>query len=211
MNTPEVILFDVGGVLVELGPHPLPPELGIPPASYSGSRATIDFEKGLIGAEEFVQSIVDEFGLGVDIGPLIEHFRLWPTAPFPGVHDLMSGLRRRYRVAILSNTNELHWPRFDTEFGLLERCDRAFASHLLGMLKPEAAIFTHVIDALGSAPRDILFLDDNPANVDGARARGMQAELVHGFDGAARALAARGIVDDSGRIVDPAPKREHSP
>ena len=211
MNTPEVILFDVGGVLVELGPHPLPPELDIPLASYSASRATISFEKGRIGAEEFGRSIVDELGLDVDSSLLVEHFRLWPTAPFPGVHDLLSGLRRQYKVAILSNTNELHWPRFDTEFGLLGRCDRIFASHLLGMLKPEAAIFAHVIDALETEPRNILFLDDNPANVDGARAGGMQAELVSGVAGAVRALAARGIVDASGRIVGPAPKSQNSP
>ena len=192
-TSPEVILFDVGGVLVELGPNPLPSDFDIPLIRYFESGATADFEKGLIGADEFAQAIIDEFRVDVDAAALVEHFRLWPVAPFPGAIEMLSRLRQDRRIAILSNTNELHWPRFEAEFGLFEHCDQAFGSHLLGMLKPDAEIFDHVIGALDTDPRSILFLDDNPANVAAAVAAGMQAELVRGFDAAARVLGERGI------------------
>ena len=141
------------------------------------------------------------FSLDADANALLEHFRLWPTAPFPGVLDLLNRLRPHFGVAILSNTNELHWQRFDREFGLLDCCDRAFASHLIGLMKPEAGIFSHVSEALATAPGKILFLDDNAANIAAARAGGMQAERVRGPDGVIQALATRGIVDASGEVL----------
>lgn len=192
-TTPEVILFDLGGVLVELGPHPLPPDLDIPLARCFESRAVADFEKGFIGADEFGRAIVEEFAIEADAASIVEHFRRWPAAPFPGALELLSRLREQFKIAILSNTNELHWSRFDTEFGLFDQCDQAFASHLLGMLKPSAEIFEHVTGALDTAAQRILFLDDNPANVAAARSAGMQAEQVRGSEGAVCALAARGI------------------
>lgn len=204
---PDTILFDIGGVLVELGPSPLPPDLGIPLTRYFESAAATDFEKGWIGVDEYARGIVAEFGIDADAAALVDHFRLWPAGPYPGALDLLIRLRRRYGIAILSNTNELHWQRIGAEFGLLECCDHAFASHLLGMMKPDPRIFEYVIDALDSAPDCILFLDDNPENVTSARALGMQAELVRGFGDAVSALAARGIVDGTRQFGDddPAP------
>ena len=195
MSTTEIILFDVGGVLVELGPSPLPPGFEAPFARYSESNAAIAFEKGLIGAQDFARGIIREFDIEADAAVVIEHFRRWPTGTYPGAVDLLKRLRRRYGIAILSNTNELHWQRFSEDFGLLDCCDRIFVSHLLGMVKPEAEIFDYVIGALDTAPQEILFLDDNHANVSAAQAAGMQAELVHGFENALGVLSARGIVD----------------
>ena len=43
MSTTEIILFDVGGVLVELGPSPLPPGFEAPFARYAESNAAIAF------------------------------------------------------------------------------------------------------------------------------------------------------------------------
>ena len=196
---PQILLFDIGGVLVELGPHPLPAEHRIPIEGYAGSRIAERFETGRIDGPAFARGLIEEFGLDADADALLEHFRLWPRAPFAGVLDLLRGLRGRFGVAILSNTNELHWRRFDEEFGLLACCDRAFASHHIGLMKPEAEIFAHVSEALGTAPGNILFLDDNAANVTAARAGGMRAEQVQGYEGILAALAAHGIADASGK------------
>lgn len=200
---PETLLFDVGGVLVELGPHPLPAEYQIPIDACIESKVADKFERGKIDREAFARGIISEFGIDADAGALLEHFRLWPTAPFPGVLDLLACLRNCFSIAILSNTNELHWRRFEEEFGLLACCDRAFGSHLIGLMKPEAEIFSHVCEALDAAPEKILFFDDNEANVAAARAGGMQAELVRGFEGIIDALVARGIVDTAGEVLVP--------
>jgi HAD superfamily hydrolase (TIGR01509 family) len=202
-SLPEILLFDIGGVLVELGPHPLPAEHRIPIEGYIHSRTADRFEKGQIDTAAFARGIIEEFGLRADPDQLLEHFRVWPSAPFDGVLRLLDELRSCFGIAILSNTNELHWQRFDEEFGLLERCDRAFASHQIGLMKPDAEIFAYVCEALGTAPGNILFLDDNAVNVSAARAGGMLAEKVQGYDGILSALAAYGIAAGSGKVLAP--------
>ena len=54
-------------------------------------------------------------------------------------------------------------------------CDALVYSHEVGCMKPDPAIYHIVCERLGVAPRDALLLDDVQANVDGARAAGMQA------------------------------------
>jgi putative hydrolase of the HAD superfamily len=54
---------------------------------------------------------------------------------------------------------------------------RRFYSCRLGTLKPDPAIYTAVLTAIGAAPADVTFVDDRPANVAGAEAVGMRALL----------------------------------
>ncbi|HEY5740549.1 MAG TPA: HAD-IA family hydrolase [Gammaproteobacteria bacterium] len=191
----EVLLFDAGGVLIDLGDEPLPGVKVRGLAAWLRSPIALAFEKGLTTADEFAAAWIDGIGLDCDAATLIEHFRRWPIGPFAGVPTLLSRLAGDYRIAILTNTNELHWPRFTDEFELDRYAERIFASHQLGMAKPEAEIFHLVVDELGTAPNRILFVDDNLANVDAARAIGLRAERVGGFDELLRTLAALAIID----------------
>jgi putative hydrolase of the HAD superfamily len=66
----------------------------------------------------------------------------------------------------------------------------------LGRAKPEPSYFTEVVDRLGVSVDDVLFLDDHPANVDGARQAGLNAELFPrggGVSALAPVLAAYGL------------------
>ena len=47
----------------------------------------------------------------------------------------------------------------------------------LKVAKPDEAIYTTLVDRLGTDPRSCLFFDDRQVNIDGARAAGLQAEL----------------------------------
>ena len=58
----------------------------------------------------------------------------------------------------------------------LDRFRGVTVSGRIGMMKPDAAIFRHHQDAFGLDPAAILFFDDNPDNVAGARAVGWNAE-----------------------------------
>jgi len=196
----QVILFDVGGVLVELGPSPFPVEVEFVMDVWQESKAALAFEKGFTTAVEFAHALIAEHDIDCDIGMLIDHFRSWPRGPYPRVYELLSAVRQRYRVAILTNTNALHWSRFHDEFALHEYCERIFASHQLGMAKPEPEIFEYVIGALDAPPAHILFVDDNAANVAAAGARGMQAVQARGVEAVVESLASRGIIDTAGQF-----------
>lgn len=198
--TIEVILFDLGGVLVELGESPIPPAWlpennSFTLSDWFLSETAVSFEKGSITADIFAETLRNDLKIDANPELIIEHFSRWPIGLFPGVKELLRSLQPKYRLAVLTNTNELHWPRIVEEFRLPEYFECIFASHLLNKVKPEFPIFQHVIDVLKVAPASILFLDDNLKNVEASRKLGIQSLQVSGIEQARQGLAALGIDD----------------
>jgi len=101
-------------------------------------------------------------------------------------------LRSRYALACLSNCNATHWPVVEPVAALF---DQVFASHLCGMVKPDPAIFAHVLHSLGRPPGSVRFFDDSLKNVRAARAAGMDAHHTVGFGALERKLAELGLLE----------------
>ena len=93
---------------------------------------------------------------------------------------LLRHLRSKFDITLLSNTNAIHMLRVNevrVEAGLPpfeEIFHGDYYSHELGMRKPDADIFEHVLDVHGFNREHTLFIDDSHANIDGARAVGLQ-------------------------------------
>jgi len=191
---PTVLLFDLGGVLVDNVTFDELPRLLPSPISdgelrrrWLFSPSVQAFERGSMTTEAFADAFVAEWGLNVTPAQFLEAFAGWPRGPYPGALVLLDRLRGDYRLALLSNCNPVHWARL-TAFRY--RVDDAFSSHLLGLVKPELAIFHRVVDALAVSPEAIWFFDDSPANVEAAREAGMVACLTRGVGDVERALQA---------------------
>jgi putative hydrolase of the HAD superfamily len=74
--------------------------------------------------------------------------------------------------------------------GLGKHFDEMIYSAALGVCKPERVFFTTAQARMGVAvAQSILFVDDSPANVDGARMAGWRAMLYRGPESLAAALA----------------------
>jgi glucose-1-phosphatase len=198
----RVVLFDVGGVLVELG--------GVETMlEWLGETVTIDelwrmwlqsasvrlFETGKIDALQFSLDVTSEFGLSIEPERFLESFAGWPTGLYPGALEMLALIPRSYQRAVLSNSNVLHWPRVSGEMGLGSAFDRHFVSHLTGLIKPDSDAFDHVAKSLGCMPGEVLFLDDNSLNTEAAKSFGMHAIRVQGAAEARRALTELGIID----------------
>jgi putative hydrolase of the HAD superfamily len=182
----DLLLFDFGGVLVELSDAPFPAELLHPGAEHRLNRwfsspVIAKFETGQITPGQLVADFKAEVGSDAGDDLLLEHFRRWPVGLYPGVLELLDVLANHYRLAALSNSNELHWSRLQHEFNLLERFEQAFSSHLIYKAKPDKQAFLHVIDQLDVVPGNVLFFDDSQINVDAANTLGMVAVKVDGF------------------------------
>jgi glucose-1-phosphatase len=197
----DVILFDLGGVLIELAGVDRMLELCNHAfsadelwARWLTSEGVRRFETGRAGPDEFGTAMLAEFGLPIEAAQFLEEFTAWPKGVFPGSFALLDRLSASYRLACLSNTNALHWPRVCDEMGLARYFEFSFASHLVGMLKPDAEIFHHVVAQLGCPPARILFLDDNQLNVASARAAGMVARRTAGLAEVMAALAEVGVL-----------------
>ncbi|MEO8485447.1 MAG: HAD-IA family hydrolase [Betaproteobacteria bacterium] len=201
----DAILFDLGGVLIELaGVERMltwSPALGSTDELWRrwlASPAVRGYETGRTDRVAFADAIVEEFGLPVGRDAFLAEFAWWPRTLHAGAAGLLASLAPRYTLASLSNTNELHWERFEREWGLPSMFHHNFPSHAVGKLKPDAEYFEHVLDALGVAPAHALFVDDNRINVEAARAVGLNARQVGNFDALALALAEAGVVAAAG-------------
>lgn len=196
----SVVLFDVGGVLVELGGVAATLELfgyRLPTEDlwrkWLHSPAVRDFETGRIDTAAFAARMLEEFAIRVSPQQFLDSFAGWPTGLFPGVTELIDSIPARYTRAVLSNSNALHWPRVQGDLGSMFQ--HYFVSHQIGQIKPDAAAFEHVVAALRCEPQNVLFLDDNLLNVEAARRLGMDAFVVRGAQEARQVLHDAGVLD----------------
>jgi len=200
-NPIRIVLFDVGGVLIELTGVPTllgwlshsltPEELW---RMWLSSPVVRAFETGKIRPDTFADQLIADLGLPVGRQEFLAAFAAWPRGVFPGAVDLVRRISPAYVRATLCNTNVLHWSRLMEETELEHLFEYHFASHLIGKLKPDREVFEHVVAALGCEPSAILFLDDQPLNVEAAQAIGLQAVCVRGVQEAERVLTAVGVV-----------------
>lgn len=197
--TVEVVLFDLGGVLVDIG--------GIGDLAVFAGEASEDelwrrwlecpwvrrFERGHCDADSFSRGMVDSWSMSIEPEVFLEAFASWPRGLLPGARELVRSISTTSRVGCLSNTNALHADRHWTEFGIADLFEDRFLSHEMGLVKPDRAAFEYVIEVLGCPAERILFLDDNQINVEGARTAGLRAERTQGIDEARSILASIGL------------------
>jgi putative hydrolase of the HAD superfamily len=198
---PELLLFDLGGVLVEFsGALDLPPMMRVPAPPADIARRwihcphTTAFESGRLSGPIWAERFVRDWGLTVTPQEFVATFATWSRGFLPGAPELLAQLRRRYRLAALSNSNELHWNR-NRDIGILDEFEFALASHELGCCKPDPAIFRIVLERAGvSAPDAIVFFDDLASNVEGAKSVGLRAYQVQGVAGLRDRLGEEGLL-----------------
>ena len=198
---PSVLLFDVGGVLVQLsGVETMLGWMGEKATSdemwrmWLHSKPVRDFETGRIGAEEFAVAVTAEFASSRQSATIPSIIRGWVTGLYPGTLEMLAQIPSSYQRAVLSNNNALHWARVVDDLRLGSSFDHHFVSHLTGRIKPDADAFQHVVESLDCRPEQVLFFDDNALDVEAARRFGMQAVRVQGIAETRAALIERGII-----------------
>lgn len=182
----KVLLIDLGGVLIEISTFE---ELAILTSGnlthdelrerWLASPAVRSYERGDIGSQNFCELFVEEWQLGITPALFAERFSIFAKGPFDGVKALLDELRKGYRIALLSNCNDLHWKRLAA---VLDWADDAFSSHLIKAVKPDRASFEYVARALGVDFEEIIFFDDSATNVRAASDLGIRAYQTDGFD-----------------------------
>ncbi len=185
----ELILFDLGGVLVELGeisartswfqPNLSPKENWYLWLTAPQSHA---LEKGQITPREFAESFIRENDIEIDVDTFLDEFRDWVIGFYPDALSYLQQLSQSYRLGIFSNITEIHWPPLKQQLDESGAITDYFASYLIGQAKPDVSAFQFVAKQTGVLPEHILFVDDNLINVEGARSAGMVAHQVVGFD-----------------------------
>jgi len=194
----QIILLDLGGVLLQLRDPGETFGLNMEHPDFLEkwllSPAVRRFESGNTSVNQFAQAIIDEFSLVQSPAEFIRRFESWPDRLYAGVPGLLATLCGDHHLAILSNTNAIHWNRDDIAGQLNPVMDKVFLSYQTGNLKPEPQAFEEVVRYFGAEARHILFLDDNPLNIDAAKQCGMRGMLTRGFEGLVHNLSRAGII-----------------
>jgi putative hydrolase of the HAD superfamily len=196
----DVLLFDLGGVLMDFAGFdelarfmPGAPERSEIRDRWIQSEAVRRFERGEIARDEFATSVIHELEIDLASSNFLRYFVEWAREPSPEVISLLRRLRTDYRIAALSNANELHTPlhrrRFEHVIGTF------YFSDEIGAVKPDRAIFDHVIRDLAVSPNRIAFFDDTPVNVEAAQDAGIESFNVDGLDALEARLHTLGIID----------------
>lgn len=152
-------------------------------------------DRGEVGGQAYIDETGARLGYPLRLAEWIAARRASMT-PFREMLDLVMRLRRRHRVAVLTNNVDLvatHaeelLPGITAAFG-----EHIYASGALKLAKPDPAVFAAMAARLGVAPEEGFFVDDLAENIGGAREAGMAAHHFNGIAGLLPALAARGAV-----------------
>ena len=135
-----------------------------------------DMERGAVTFWEFYEFICDKTGYR---GSIRDFHELWSDffeGTMPGIEELLERVRARYRVAFLSNSNEVHAELIPRKFSsLFAKDDRFIFSHRVKVAKPDPEIFRRALDTIGALAYQVVYIDDLSENVAAARSLGMQA------------------------------------
>ncbi len=191
-NNFDVLLFDLGGVLIdfagfdELGRlMPGAPDRGEIRERWINSESVQRFERGHCDAQLFARGVIDELQIDLEPGIFLSDFVGWARGPYPGARSLLEQITSGIRVACLSNSNELHTAIHRN--GVEDLFEEFYFSNEIGMVKPDREIYEFVVRDLGVPAPRIAFFDDTSVNVQAARGAGLTAFEVDGI----KALGAR--------------------
>jgi glucose-1-phosphatase len=183
------IVLDMGGVLVELQWQNRVEKLLNRPIAidelhhlWVSAPSTVDFESGRTNFDEFAAAFLREFNLEVPTDILKHEFLEIVQAPLPHCESVLSTLKSRYHLSLLSNTNPAHYGKLSDRYRFFDTFDHRFLSYQMGLMKPSPAIFEQVLQTLDTAPDTVAFFDDGARNVEAARNLGIHAYRVDSPD-----------------------------
>ncbi|HEX8170186.1 MAG TPA: HAD family phosphatase [Thermoanaerobaculia bacterium] len=154
-----------------------------------------DLERGAVTFREFHELLCEKAGYRGSLRDLEAVWRDFFDGAVPGAEQLLERVRARYRVAFLSNSNEVHAEAIPRQFrGLFRRDDRFIFSHRFHAAKPDTELFRRALEVIGALPQQVVFIDDLLENVLAARSIGIIAFQFIDSEQATRELEAAGLL-----------------
>jgi len=135
-----------------------------------------DLERGAVGFGEFYEFLCSNAGYRGSLRRLREVWTDFFDGQITGAETLLERVRETYRVAFLSNSNEVHAEAIPRQFATLFRKDDRFIfSHRFKVAKPDPEIFRRALEIVGALPQHVVFIDDLIENVMAAQTIGIRA------------------------------------
>jgi HAD superfamily hydrolase (TIGR01509 family) len=191
----KTIIFDLGNVLIDIdlsrtieGFKKLGVERFENLYTFKKQTRTFsDYETGKISTAEFRNLLRPFLKINVSDNEIDNAWMAMLTyLPKERVH-LLEKLKPRYKLYLLSNTNEMHVAHFEKEadkvFGkniFARLFEKTYYSNEVHLRKPDVEIFQYVIKDAHLNPSETLFIDDSEKNIEGARKAGLYGYCLAG-------------------------------
>lgn len=134
-------------------------------------------DRGELSDEQFFQALADASG---ETAEQVEHEMEADVEVNWLLVEYVATLRSTYKTALLSNSSS-DYLRNELKIHDLEKYfDEIIISSEVGLIKPEPAVFEHIMQKLGVRPEECIFTDDNPRHIAAATKLGINAILFTG-------------------------------
>ena len=189
------IVFDIGGVLANFSPERCMDANGFSEEAKEAFRRRI-FARVWLDCDRIPYSDPEIRALFKSAVPGFEAEvdRLWDnitpiTQEMPYARGWLRSLKDRgYKLYILSNYGRCSYEINSKHYGFLALTDGQLISYEVRQLKPEREIYESLCRRFGLLPEESVFIDDVPANIDGARAAGFAGIVFTGYEDASARL-----------------------
>jgi len=177
----DTIIFDFGDIFINLDKRATIEgleRLGLSSWNEDLDRLNISFEKGQISRDAFLLGIQKQ----IPNATIDEILMAWNAVllDFPLYRlEFLQLLSKKFRLFLLSNTDAIHIDHFEQRegasfYGDFYQCfEKVYFSYEMCMRKPDAEIYTTLINRHELSPKRTLFVDDKKDNTDAAKALGL--------------------------------------
>jgi putative hydrolase of the HAD superfamily len=177
----DTIIFDFGDIFINLDKQATIDgleRLGLSSWNQDLDQLNISFEKGQISRDDFLLGIQKQ----IPNATIDEILMAWNAVllDFPLYRlEFLQLLSKKFRLFLLSNTDAIHIDHFEQRegpsfYGDFYQCfEKVYFSYEMGMRKPDAEIYTTLINRHELSPKRTLFVDDKKDNTDAAKALGL--------------------------------------
>ena len=176
------IIFDFGDIFINLDKQATDRELkklGVSDISEEMTIVARQYEKGVLSTQEFTNFFSSK--LGVSVSELVVAWNSillnFPRERFLFLKELYNS--KKYRLFLLSNTNELHISWIQQNWGLhrymeFKNCfEKFYLSHEIKLRKPNKEIYEFALKENNLIAEETLFIDDLEENTTAASALGI--------------------------------------
>ena len=193
MKSINALLFDLGNVL-------LPIDLSLTYQAFSQLSTSfsseeiqskinneglwLGYEAGLLTDEEFRDLLRDKLDLDCSNDEFDQAFSALLLDFPPNVYSFLQELTSNFELYLLSNTSVIHsriflnnqlGPKGENLFGLFKK---AHFSYEMGLVKPNPLIYQQVLKENNLKAEEIVFFDDNAANIKSEITLGIDSILI---------------------------------
>ena len=182
-DTIQGLIFDMGGVLLRT--------INNQPRKRMAARFGVsqkELESYIFMSEISLQSEIGELS-DRDHWETVLHRFNQPERNFLQLYDeffsgdaidqellaFLVSLKPDHKLGLLSNAWEGARYRIGAKFSFIDIFDVSIFSYEVGVRKPDVKIYTEMLERMRVKPKDAIFVDDMPVNIDGALSAGLHA------------------------------------